>query len=1003
MRALWAVIVLIHALCAAYYASLALVYFTLPGTLVGDHMRAFGIVISFDKLPVIEFCFAVCAVAHALLLSEMLITSAYRRSPAFYSKVGIKTLKSAPHPTGRRGSVWERWFGFAGYFGAGGKHFVLLFLTREVLEATLQSIQAYQLSKFVPHIVLDIASSIGVSLALGATYLGDYDWTLTNFVYAKWSDQVWFANLNSEFKQLFIQDWFDFGTRALFAITTLMSLNDVKLLRFETLLHTALILWGALILSLHIQGMMKSSADPAECLAVVHPWLASSATCASIRIDCRAHEGMTGKAVEVEARWSNLDPQALSMLTFINCPELHIPASIQSFSGLKALYISSSTVIEWSENAALAGRRHLELRQLSLIATNMTPACDPSSSLPPGLLSNDFPQTLGTLYTTHVALGKLPKNLHEIWPHRLSLILLLGSFSVIPEVLPRLDPISLLDTKISRLPVWAEGESFRSRVTVKAARTPFCAQLAKQVDAESSSLRFSFAGMGVMATLRALWVRAFPWTARQGGRYSVELMCDLSEYCEHTPLWRVFLVFALSVLPSLGAIVSLDTIPLQDPYGGWNKNPSMWTRCVLGTFVLSMGVLMQFRGMAVSIELSMKQTIALGVAAAINTQGATLLIAMSWGVFPLPFTMIWATPVWTITIAAGIMLAIGRERIVADSEIRVQLKRYLDVANAASVYIVVFPAYSTVFQKLEGVSQFAFILVLPVLKFFLKKIMKNLVASVDELVPVTIITVDLFNALFQAKCMQSAGSLWTTAGIIAVDAIQNGYTMRKLVFLMADVHKTMGVQQRDRDSSDLLAQCVALLETPEHLNLRDIRCQRQISSVVPFHPDQADAAASSSTASTAATTDATRSAILAETLQLLWKCECVLLVEFVEFAAPMMYSISLAVVHSLPNARYYPGIANMTEAKLHSTIGSILLYAGLEFLSLLYMHMALKRMFRISALYLLAFVLERKRLILQGIFMTWALIVLSFTLVHNGNDLTFKFEWMHRQRQRPSG
>lgn len=639
-RALWAVVVLIHIICTVYYAFMALVYYSLPSTLAGDHMRAFGLVISFDRMPVIEGYFALCAVIHVVLLFEMVITSVHRRSLAFYSKVGMKTVKKGarwlhqrfskaahtqvgassqesprprlatilgPRSTGRFDSNWERWFGFAGYFGVGGKHFVMLFLAREVLEATLQSIQAYQLSKFVPRqwlnelavaivavscwstpaiqrlmsrsprvelllcllvdLVLDIVSSVGVPVALGAMYLGDYDWTLTNFAYTKYSNQVWFANLNSEFKQLFIQNWFDFGTRALFAIATLLSLNDVKLLvtatapspdcpngsssrcvfrgrasvtvrqqRFETLLHAGLILWGAFILGLHAQSALKSGADPSECLAAVRPWLVSAASCASLRIDCQAHEGMTGKAAELETRWARLDPHALSMLTLANCPALYIPASIQAFSGLKALYFRSSTVMEWSSDAALTGRHHFELRQLSFSAANLTPACDPSSSLPPGLLSNDFPQTLGTLYSFLVPLDKLPLNLHKIWPRRLSLLLLPGSFSTIPDVLPRLDPvrvvlwgnglrhvpaelfegpsirwvdlawnplddlpalvspsaalteISLLDTNISRLPVWTEDDSFRSRVVVKAARTPFCTQLAAAPDAESHSL-----------------------------------------------------------------------------------------------------------------------------------------------------------------------------------------------------------------------------------------------------------------------------------------------------------------------------------------------------------------------------------------------------------------------------------------------------------------------------------------------------------------------------------
>lgn len=244
-RALWVVIVLIHAMCSAYYAFVALLYFALPTAFAGDHMRAFGLVIGMNKLPVLVISFATCAAVHAMLLLEMLAASAHRHSLVFYSNLDLNSLKKSARslrqrfsqvgvfdklsrhlvrrPTGRLGPVWDRWFGFAGYFGVGGKHFALLFIVREALEATLQSIQAYQLSKFVPRrwlnrsavaivatscwstpaihrlvsrsprvelllcllvdIVLDIASSIGVPAALGAVYLCDYDWSITNFRY----------------------------------------------------------------------------------------------------------------------------------------------------------------------------------------------------------------------------------------------------------------------------------------------------------------------------------------------------------------------------------------------------------------------------------------------------------------------------------------------------------------------------------------------------------------------------------------------------------------------------------------------------------------------------------------------------------------------------------------------------------------------------------------------------------------------------------------------------
>lgn len=101
---------------------------------------------------------------------------------------------------------------------------------------------------------------------------------------------------------------------------------------------------------------------------------------------------------------------------------------------------------------------------------------------------------------------------------------------------------------------------------------------------------------------------------------------------------------------------------------------------------------------------------------------------------------------------------------------------------------------------------------------------------------------------------------------------------------------------------------------------------------------------------------------------------------------PFVYGVSMLILHNLPNAKYYPGVAEMAPKKLHSTIASILIYSALEFVSLVYLHALLKWRFQISALHQLAFVLEKQWMSIQGLFLTWMVLVLSFTLVHYGES-----------------
>lgn len=64
------------------------------------------------------------------------------------------------------------------------------------------------------------------------------------------------------------------------------------------------------------------------------------------------------------------------------------------------------------------------------------------------------------------------------------------------------------------------------------------------------------------------------------------------------------------------------------------------------------------------------------------------------------------------------------------------------------------------------------------------------------------------------------------------------------------------------------------------------------------------------------------------------------------------------------------------SAKLSHMVVNIVAYAEFEFASLLYVHAFLKWEFNISALYLLANVLEREMILLQSVFMLWVVSLL---------------------------
>lgn len=484
-------------------------------------------------------------------------------------------------------STWQSSFGYKGFFGVHGRHFTIIFLIREVTETILQSIQAFKLSYFAPRIwlnrmavavvtvgcwstpmiqrlfhsrprlelilcllfdvALDFVSSVGVTTALAAIYWKDYDQTTTTFELSRWYDLSWYAHMTNELRILFIQSWMDFLSRALFAITLLLCLDDVKFLaadpttiihrlprmknestrvtwnrRIETIGHVVLVAWGCLILGLHSEAAFDHQAP--ECVVQARPWLTPKTACAYLAVDCMQHEGMVGSAKEVEATWLELDAKFLSMLTLANCSKLSVPPSIQTFTNMVGLYVINVTLEDWSEEAALTKQHHPGLHHFAGFQVDMRKYGN-GSSLPPGLMSRQFPPTLRLIYLYDCKLTDLPADLDLSWPAEAQLNLPVNAFTKVPEVLLRLNPTRLImslnpivelpatlfetsslnwleiiavpltsfpsEVKLSSalhgvsfqysgvasLPAWMLTDKFVSQVQVHGGGTPYCAQL----------------------------------------------------------------------------------------------------------------------------------------------------------------------------------------------------------------------------------------------------------------------------------------------------------------------------------------------------------------------------------------------------------------------------------------------------------------------------------------------------------------------------------------------
>uniref|UniRef100_K3W5P6 Leucine-rich repeat-containing N-terminal plant-type domain-containing protein n=1 Tax=Globisporangium ultimum (strain ATCC 200006 / CBS 805.95 / DAOM BR144) TaxID=431595 RepID=K3W5P6_GLOUD len=206
--------------------------------------------------------------------------------------------------------------------------------------------------------------------------------------------------------------------------------------------------------------------------------------------------------------------------------------SIRNITNLRAIYLYNSTVLEWSESAALSEKYHPVIRQLTFISVNFSLFSN-GTILPPGLLAPDFPQSVGTVYIAACGLNDLPPSLATIWPKSINMIFIRSAATSLPPVFLRMElmrltlqytrisqlppelfeipslkwlevnynpllselpaqitsPSAILKkvnfeyTNVSVLPAWMTTARFRSQVAVQGGNTPFCKAVVSRQDA----------------------------------------------------------------------------------------------------------------------------------------------------------------------------------------------------------------------------------------------------------------------------------------------------------------------------------------------------------------------------------------------------------------------------------------------------------------------------------------------------------------------------------------
>ncbi|ETN15791.1 hypothetical protein PPTG_06989 [Phytophthora nicotianae INRA-310] len=254
------------------------------------------------------------------------------------------------------------------------------------------------------------------------------------------------------------------------------------------------------------------------------------------------------------------------------------------------------------------------------------------------------------------------------------------------------------------------------------------------------------------------------------GRYSVQRLLSLRDYCERTSPIRVFLVCTMSLVPSFIMAMLVECIPLKPPDEGWKANYAFWIRLYVSSLPTAFGAVFQVKEVIEPGVISRTGVLITGIGSCTCYVALTMLIAVVWK-FPIPFGYVLTVAPFVFFYMVFFILSIGPGVLRKSPKLRHQLKSQMTVIAAQGVLAIAYPTFSAVFNQLSATQQSIFIFVLPLIKFVVKQVIAKASAHLRECVGLIVVfSVDVCNVLYVVVCMQTAISPVTTTVMITSDA-----------------------------------------------------------------------------------------------------------------------------------------------------------------------------------------------------------------------------------------
>lgn len=319
------------------------------------------------------------------------------------------------------------------------------------------------------------------------------------------------------------------------------------------------------------------------------------------------------------------------------------------------------------------------------------------------------------------------------------------------------------------------------------------------------------------------------------GKYSVERTLALEEYIHSTSTTRALLVVLCTPLPVLIGALAVEALPLAEPSAGWSANYVTWIRTAFLTAALAFLAGLDVRHLLPGRPISNVQVALLTLVVTVVYMPMAIAVAALWA-FPIPFmTVVMSTP-YSLVCILTLRWMIGTSGI---DRLRTQspgaILRHAQFVHANGALVVVYPAFQALFSTASGTHYqlVLLLLVLPMITISLKQLVARRAAHLDDLIPeLVVVSVEMFNALYLATCVQRINSAVTAVTVVAFDVAQNVVALRGIHMRTSRVWGRHRQMNEPNWRGDLLTAVRTLIIAPRRLDSQAL-AGIQLRSCVP--------------------------------------------------------------------------------------------------------------------------------------------------------------------------